>query len=100
MQSNFLNNLMVDKRQALKLFGGAGAAATASSSLAFGMGGIAATGGLDYDDPYDNLYAFGKIWSGYGEPVIGAFHGLMYARFGDQRMVPIFGYAGTGCLRC
>ena len=49
-------------------------------------------------DPADNLYAFGKIWAGYDKPVIGGFHGLMYARFGDRRMIPVFGYTGTGVL--
>ena len=58
------------------------------------------SGGLDLNDPYDNLYAFGKIWSGYEEPVIGAFHGLMYGRVGDTRMLPLFGYVGTGVLLC
>lgn len=48
----------------------------------------------------DNLWAFGKIWSGYDEPVIGGFYGLMYARVGNQRMIPLFGYEGTGCLQC
>ncbi len=100
MQSSFINNLMVDKRDTLKLLTGAGLATASSSSLAFSMGGIAATGGLNYEDPYDNLYAFGKLWSGFEEPVIGAFHGLMYGRIGDKRMVPIFGYVGTGVLLC
>ncbi len=64
----------------------------------------AATGGasgraLDFDDPYDNLYAFGKIWGGYDEPVLSGFHGLMYARIGAQRLIPLFGYTGTGCMQ-
>jgi hypothetical protein len=53
---------------------------------------------LDFDDPYDNLYAFGKIWAGYDEPQIGGFHGLMYARIGDRRLIPLFGYTGTGVM--
>ena len=54
---------------------------------------------LDFNDPYDNLYAFGKIWGGYDEPVLSGFHGLMYARIGAQRLIPLFGYTGTGCMQ-
>lgn len=61
----------------------------------------AATAGrvLDFDDPRDNLYAFGKIWGGYDEPVLSGYHGLMYARIGAQRLIPLFGYTGTGCMQ-
>ncbi|WND03566.1 DUF1838 family protein [Temperatibacter marinus] len=55
--------------------------------------------GFNYGDPYDNLYAFGKIWAGYEQPVIGAFHGLMYGRVGTARMQPLFGYTGTGLVQ-
>ena len=97
MTSQFVNDLILNRRDALK------------GSLALGVAGTtgmltapraAAAGGLDYNDPADNLYAFGKLWAGFDEPVIGAFHGLMYARIGDQRMVPVFGYTGTGALLC
>ncbi len=54
---------------------------------------------LDFDNPYDNLYAFGKIWAGYEEPQIGGFHGLMYGRIGDARLIPLFGYTGTGVMQ-
>ena len=54
---------------------------------------------LDFDDPYDNLYAFGKIWAGYDEPQVGGFHGLMYGRIGDGRLIPLFGYTGTGVMQ-
>ena len=97
MNSDFVSHLTMSRRTALK------------GSLALGLGGGAglgslpsalakSTGRLDYSDPADNLYAFGKIWAGFDEPVIGAFHGLMYARFRGQRMVPLFGYTGTGVL--
>lgn len=97
MPSNFISDLTIDRRAALK------------GSLALGLAGLAPglsagapgpdkSGGLDYADPTDNLYAFGKLWAGYDEPVIGGFHGLMYARIGDRRMVPVFGYTGTGVL--
>ena len=52
---------------------------------------------LDFNDPKDNLYAFGKLWATYGdEPVYSAFHGLMFALIGDQRLQPLFGYTGFG----
>ena len=51
---------------------------------------------LNFDEPIDNLYAFGKIWSSLDEPVIGAFHGLMYLRMPGKRLVPVFGFTGTG----
>jgi hypothetical protein len=54
---------------------------------------------LNFEDPYENLYAFGKIWGGYDAPVLSGFHGLMYARIGAQRLVPLFGYTGTGCMQ-
>lgn len=77
------------------------------ASLALGAGAalpMAATGkpsktSLNYADPYDNLYAFGKIWSAYDQTIIGAFHGLMYVRIPGKRMIPVFGYTGTGALQ-
>jgi len=57
-----------------------------------------AAASLDFDNPIDNLYAFGKIWGGYDEPQIGGFHGLMYGRIGDGRLIPLFGYTGTGVM--
>ncbi|MDJ0927296.1 MAG: DUF1838 family protein [Gammaproteobacteria bacterium] len=94
MNSGLISQLSLSRRDALK------------HSLAWGVaasgvtGASAATGydKLDYADPVDNLYAFAKIWASLDEPVIGGFHGLMYARIGDRRMVPVFGYTGTGVL--
>lgn len=55
---------------------------------------------LDFNDPKDNLYAFGKLWAGYGdEPVYSAFHGLMFGMVGDQRLKPLFGYTGFGIFQ-
>ena len=52
---------------------------------------------LDFDDPIDNLYAFGKLWATYDDqPVYSAFHGLMFGMVGDQRLKPLFGYTGFG----
>lgn len=102
MNSSLVMALM-DRRSALAAalslgltgtLGGARAQAAAGPEGAF----AARRGALDYRDPVDNLYAFGKIWAGYGEPVIGGFHGLMYARIPGKRMIPVFGYTGTGAL--
>ncbi len=82
------------------LFAGRASAAAALAESGGASGGAAGSGtALDFDDPYDNLYAFGKIWGGYDEPVLSGFHGLMYARIGAQRLIPLFGYTGTGCMQ-
>jgi hypothetical protein len=83
------------RRQALAAMLGAG--------LGIGLRDAAAAvvrpGHLDLGNPVDNLYAFGKIWSTYDDkPAISAFHGLMYLRIGDRRLLPVFGFAGTGVL--
>lgn len=94
MTSTFVSDLLLSRRAALKTSVGLGLAAAALG----GAGGARAAGGLDYASPADNLYAFGKLWAGYDTPVIGAFHGLMYLRIPGRRMVPVFGYTGTGAL--
>ena len=96
MQSILVNDLTLSRRHAVIAMAGLGAA-----SLGGAAGGATPPSAqpLDFSDPYDNLYAFGKIWAGYDEPVLGAFHGLMYARIGSQRMVPLFGYTGTGVMQ-
>ncbi|HJP04278.1 MAG: hypothetical protein CL799_13650 [Chromatiales bacterium] len=97
MNSSFIDHLALNRRELL------------AGSLAFGVAGLAAKGTVpvataatpgspDYLDPAFNLYAFGKIWSSYEEPCIGAFHGLMYVRMPGKRMIPVFGYTGTGVL--
>lgn len=105
LQSNFVADLVArqptSRRSALKglgagLTGGIGAVLSSKSQAAIPM----RPGGLDWSDPKDNLWAFGKVWAGYDAPVIGGFYGLMYARIGNQRMIPLFGYEGTGCLQC
>ena len=53
---------------------------------------------LDFANPVDNLYAFGKIWSGYEQPVIGGSRPDVPAHAG-QRLVPVFGFTGTGVLQ-
>ena len=97
MQSVLMSQLMMSRRSALGL--AAGALAVTTTACADEPRTAAKSGpSLDYSDPADNLYAFGKMWASYDEPVIGAFHGLMYARIGSNRMVPVFGYTGTGVL--
>jgi hypothetical protein len=90
MNSELVNGLFAGRPSAAAaLDGSRGASAGASGSAR----------ALNFDDPYDNLYAFGKIWGGYDEPVLSGFHGLMYARIGAQRLIPLFGYTGTGCMQ-
>ncbi|WP_159931205.1 DUF1838 family protein [Oceanicoccus sp. KOV_DT_Chl] len=60
-------------------------------------GGVSRSAALDFSDPIDNLYAFGKLWATYADkPVYSAFHGLMFGMVGDQRLKPLFGYTGFG----
>ena len=54
---------------------------------------------FDYGNPYDNAYAFGKIWAGYDEPQYGAYHGVMYGRIGGKRHEALFGYTGSGVMQ-
>ena len=56
---------------------------------------------LNWSDPSTNARLFGKLWGSYGdEPVYGVFHGTMWASIGDRKLMPLFGYAGTGVTRC
>jgi hypothetical protein len=102
MPSRLVADLLVDRRSTLKATLGLGLGAIlGTASAADAPAAKPATprrSGLDYADPVDNLYAFGKLWAGYDAPVIGAFHGLMYLRIPGRRMVPVFGYTGTGAL--
>ena len=42
--------------------------------------------GLDFENPADKLYAFGKLWATYaGEPAFSAFHGLMFGRMHSHK---------------
>ncbi|MEC9375314.1 MAG: DUF1838 family protein [Pseudomonadota bacterium] len=95
MTSMFLNGLLVKDTSAvetLKNLPLGRADSTQTSS-------VGAKASLDFDNAYDNLYAFGKIWAGYEEPQIGGFHGLMYGRIGESRLIPLFGYTGTGVMQ-
>ena len=107
MFSTLIDEVSLGRRQAVAaLVGsgigfalGSGAASAASPPVAAAAAASRQPGGLDLTNPVDNLYAFGKIWSTYADkPALSAFHGLMYLRIGDRRMLPIFGYVGTGVL--
>jgi hypothetical protein len=105
VNSGFVNGLFQGRRSALRTLAALGAAAAApglagaADATAGGPPARRAARPLDWDDPADNLYAFGKIWAGYDRPVVGAFHGLMYARIPGRRLVPLFNYVGTGVLQ-
>ncbi|MBT6959929.1 MAG: hypothetical protein HOA00_02200, partial [Rhodospirillaceae bacterium] len=95
-----ISNPEASRRSVLKGFGaGAMGAAGALASAPASAAAPASDGGIDYNDPKDNLYAFAKIWSSFDQPTIGCFHGLMYMRIGNERMIPVFGYEGTGVLQ-
>jgi hypothetical protein len=95
MSSMFLNGLLAQQAPAINALGklDAGRVQPSRTSTA------GSQASLDFDNPYDNLYAFGKIWAGYEEPQIGGFHGLMYGRIGTGRLLPLFGYTGTGIMQ-
>ena len=95
MSSIWFSELLASRRTAIAALAGMVGGATLLRSAE----GHAAGKPLDWSNPYDNLYAFGKIWAGYDEPQIGAFHGLMYARIGNKRLMPLFGYVGTGVMQ-
>lgn len=95
MTSIWFSDLLAGRGAAVAALGGMAGDSAVRRSAA----GHAAGKPLDWDNPYDNLYAFGKIWAGYAEPQIGAFHGLMYARIGSRRLMPLFGYTGTGVMQ-
>jgi len=100
--SFFVRDLVTGRRAALGVLGGmlAGAAAIALPAPARAVEASGAKRGsrpLDFSNPIDNLYAFGKIWSGYERPVIGGFHGLMYLRMPGKRLLPVFGYTAPAC---
>ncbi len=94
MNSLLVSDLLVSRRSAVLALAGFASGAVAGAARA----APSRAERLDFDDPYDNLYAFGKIWAGFDGPQLGAFHGLMYARIGTRRLQPLFGYTGTGVM--
>lgn len=63
-------------------------------------GGLGRLPDFDLADPASHVATFGKLWGSFGEPVLGIFHGAMYASIDGQRAIPLFGYAGTGLTLC
>jgi hypothetical protein len=107
MSSQLIDHALQGRRSALMtLLGlsaaaGLGAVPGASATAASTPKGRkrAASTPLDFSNPIDNLYAFGKIWAGLDQPVLGGFHGIMYLRMPGKRLVPVFGFTGTGCIQ-
>jgi len=101
MNSDFINRLILNRRDALKAFAGLSALAVGNQSFAQENKSDSSNNikALDYSNPHDNLYAFGKIWAGFEEPQYGAYHGIMYGRAGGKRHEPLFGYTGTGVMQ-
>ncbi len=95
MPSIFVRDLTIGRREAVASL----VALAAGAAMEPATGAPRREGGLDFANPRDNLYAFGKIWAGYDAPVIGAFHGLMYARIPGKRLIPLFDYTGTGIMQ-
>ncbi|SVE07996.1 uncharacterized protein METZ01_LOCUS460850, partial [marine metagenome] len=55
---------------------------------------------LDFNNPKDNLYAFGKLWGSYADtPTYGGYQGVQFARIGTKRLIPLFGYVGFGNMQ-
>lgn len=103
MNSALMHDALIGRREALAALGGVAlGGATAASPVVAAVVPAPPAGArqraLDFTNPTDNLYAFGKIWAGYETPVIGAFHGLMYLKLPGKRLQPVFGYTGTGVL--
>jgi hypothetical protein len=70
-----------------------------TSESSGGLLGPEATG-LDLSQAQDNVYAFGKLWGSYAdEPVYSCFHGTMFASREGARLMPLFGYMGTGLMQ-
>ncbi len=101
MNSEFINSLFLNRRGALKTLSGLSILAAATNVA--GKGSQTSAGNdskpLNFNDPKDNLYAFGKIWAGFDEPQYGAYHGIMYGRAGGKRHEPLFGYTGNGVMQ-
>jgi hypothetical protein len=89
--SSLLSAATVGRRSALAALGGLALAPAASAASSRRR--------VDWADPADNLAAFGRLWASLDQPVIGAFHGLMYARIPGRRLIPLFNYEGTGVIQ-
>ncbi len=89
-------------------------AATMAMSRRVALGGVGAMGlmglgaapsermdaPMNFDDPRDNLEAFGKLWFTLGdEPVFSGYEGVQFAIVGKKRAKPLFGYTGFGNMQ-
>ncbi len=98
MQSLFFRDALLGRRAALRALTGIAAGAVGANVVAANAKpkALRRHPPLDFANPVDNLYAFGKIWSSLGAPIIGSFHGLMYMRIPGKRLLPVFNFTGTG----
>jgi hypothetical protein len=98
MQSILFRDALLGRRAALGALAGITAGVIGSGSAPAAAKPVRSKrfAALDFTNPIDNLYAFGKIWSSYEKPIIGCFHGLMYMRIPGKRLVPVFNFVGTG----
>ncbi len=97
MFSTRIADLLVGRRQAIFMAGGALAGAAAFGSSAPKTFGRMP---LDFDIPRDNLYSFGKLFGTFGpEAVYPTFRGVCFASIGDAALRPLFGYQGMTTLR-
>lgn len=100
MKSDLINGVMLKRRDAILTLVGASALAAVGCTQQAKQDPSKSPGDkFDYDNPYDNLYAFGKLWAGYDTPQYGAYHGVMYARVPGKKHQALFGYTGTGVMQ-
>lgn len=103
MRSELIDGLFLKRRNALKALAGMSAMAVGGSLFAEDRPALASvltsSDPFDYSNPYDNIYAFGKMWAGFDEPQYGAYHGVMYGRVDGKRSEALFGYTGTGVMQ-
>ncbi len=102
MALSAITNSVTSRRGVLQTGAGLGLGALMQGSLssvaqASGHG----SGSIDYLEPRDNLYAFGKMWGTYGDkPVYTAWQGILFASVGTKKLRPLFGYTGFGNAQC
>ncbi len=99
MKSTLVDHLILGRREALVGLAGASMlAVTGCASAKAPLNAPSSSEKIDFANPYDNIFAFGKIWGGFDKPQYGAYHGTMYARIPGHKHQPLFGYTGTGVM--
>lgn len=88
---------LLSRRQLAAGLAGAGVAALGASGTASAASRKHKP--LDFSDPRDNVYCFGKLWGSYDDFVYTGYHGTNFALIGDARLEPVFGYTGFGIFR-